>query len=224
MILRPFSVLLVLAVPVLGHTQTLTIFDAAYRLEADAHSGNSHDSDVSFSNSTGPVQNFFDRVDASASQLPSTVHSWASVGWNCTPTDLDVELIACWDSQDFGAGNSAHMLSRLFLGINVDTLNFVTTAAAFDLPNSWAEIDVRVGNSWVLLVDRFQIANYAGFWAPGDYRLRAERHYDPIGNSTGCLPWQFHLHAQAVPEPATIIALSAVFALLRRRRKARPLS
>lgn len=208
-------------VPALGLTQTISIFDAAYNIEAEADSGNSHDSQSRFNNSLGPQQNFFDQVDAFASEASSSVHSFASVGWNCTPTDLDVELIACWDSLDNGAGNSAHMLSQLWLGINVDVPNIVSTAAVFDQPNSWAEIDLWNGFNWVLLVNRNQIQSYSGLWNPGDYRLRAERHYDPVGNSTGCEPWAFHLHAQAVPEPASLLSLSAGVALLLRRRKAK---
>lgn len=217
--LRHFSILLAIAAPTLGAAQTLSIWDAAYRLEADAHSGQSNDSQLSFNNNVGPQQSFFDRVDAFASDLPSSAHSWATVGWNCTPTTLDVELTACWDSVDFGAGNSAHMLSQLYLGINLDTTNFISIASAFDLPNSWAEIDFWNGNSWILLVNRNHIQSYSNFWGPGDYRLRAERHYDPVGNSTGCVPWSFHMDAQAVPEPATIIVLGAGLAVLVRRRR-----
>jgi hypothetical protein len=219
MILRQFSVFLAIAIPTLGLTQ-ISIFDAAYRLEADAHSGTSNDSHVSFSNSVGPAQNFFDQIDSFANQPPSSVHSFANVSWNCTPTDLDVGLVACWDSFDFGAGNSGHMLSQLFLGITLSAVNTVSTVGAFDPSNSSAAIDIWNGSSWVLLVNSSQIVSYSGVWNPGDYRLRAQRLYNPIGNSTGCVPLSFHLHAELVPEPASILALSTGVALLVRRRKA----
>lgn len=215
---RQFSVFLGMAIPALGLTQTISVYDSFYRLEADAHSGVSFDSQTAFG-PLGAQQNFYNRVDAYASQGSSSVHSWASASWNCTATDLDVELVACWDSFDFGDGNSAHMLSRALIVLELDTLNIVSTAAAYDLPNSWAEIDIWNGSSWVLLVNRFQIINYVGVWNPGFYRLWAERHYDPVGNSTGCEPWEFNLNAQAVPEPASMLALSAGVALVLRRRQ-----
>jgi hypothetical protein len=211
--------LLAVAVPALGGAQTLSIFDAAYRVEADAQSGASFGTQTWFNNSVGPQQSFFDRADAFANEGTSSVHSFASVEWNCTPTDLDIGLVACWESFDNGAGNSGHMLSRLFLGINVDQPNFVTIAAAYDLPNSWAEVDIWNGSNWVLMLNRTQVPNYAGIWAMGDYRIRAERHYDPVGSSTGCEPWNFHMHAQAVPEPATVFALAGGLVVLLRQRK-----
>jgi len=219
MMLRQLSVFVAFAIPALGFTQTLSIWDAAYNLEAHAFSGGSQDLQSWTNNSTGALQNFFHQIDAFASQGSSSVHAFASVGWNCTPTTLDVELVACWDSLDNGAGNSAHLLSQLWLGINVDVPNIVTTSAVFDLPNSWAEIDFWNGSNWVLLVNRTQIQSYSALWGPGDYRLRAERHYDPVGNSTGCAPWDFHMTAQAVPEPATMLALVTGGALLARRRR-----
>lgn len=220
MMIRQFSVVVALAIPALGFTQTLSIWDAAYNLEAEAHSGNSHDLQSFSTNSTGPVQNWFHQIDAFANEASSSVHSFASVGWNCTPTTLDVELVACWNSLDNGAGNSAHLLSQLWLGINVAGLpNSVTISAVFDFPNSWAEVDFWNGSNWVLLVNSTQIQSYSGLWNPGDYRLRAERHYDPSGNSTGCAPWDFQMTAQAVPEPATIVALCSGAALLLRRRR-----
>jgi hypothetical protein len=219
MILRPLSVFLAITLPALGLTQTISVYDAFYRVEAGAQSGASSDFQTSFAN-VGASQSYFNRVDAFASEQSSSVHSWASVDWACTPTDLDLELIACWDSFDNGAGNSGHMLSRAIIVLELDALNFVSTTAGFDPPNSWAEIDIWNGSVWVPFVNRTQITNYSGLWNQGFYRLWAERVYDPVGNSTGCLPWEFNLHAQAVPEPATILALSAGVAMLVRRRKA----
>lgn len=218
---RTISAFAAIAVSSLGAAQTISVYDAVYRLEADARSGSSFDSQSAFNNNVGPIQNFFHQIDAFASEQSSSVHSWASVGWNCTPTDLSVELVACWDSLDNGAGNSGHMLSRLFLGLDLDTPNIITIGAVFDQPNSWAEIDVWNGSNWVLLVNRNQIQNYAGVWIPGSYRFRGQRLYDPVGNSTGCLPWAFNLHAEAVPEPASVLTLGAGLAVLIRRRRAR---
>ena len=217
MTLRHTSVLFALAIPSLGLAQ-ISVFDAAYRIEADARSGVSFDTHAAFSNSV-PLQNFSDQVNSFASQPPSTVHSWASVFWNCTPTDLDVELVACWDSFDFGAGNSGHMLSRLFLGISLAAVNIVSTTAAFDPPNSTMAIDIWSVNTWVQLVGPAQIVNYTGVWQPGDYRIRGQRLYNPVGDSTGCAPFAFHLHAEPVPEPGSIVALSAGLAVLVRRRR-----
>lgn len=219
MIIRPFSILLVLAIPAAGLAQ-LSVFDAAYRIEADAQSGASQDSHTSFMNSVGPQQNFFDRVDSFASESTSWVHSYASVGWNCTPTDLDAELVACWDSVDDGAGNRGHMFSQLYLGFSLGALSFVTTAAGFDPPNSTMAIDIWNGFSWVQHVSSIQIVNYAGWWNPGDYRLRTQRLYDPVGDSTGCASYNFRLHAEPVPEPGSILALSLGGLFLVRRRKA----
>ena len=220
MTLRQLSVLLALVIPTLALAQTISVYDAFYRIEAGASSGASNDFQTQFGN-VGAPQSYFNRVDAFASEANSTVHSWASVDWNCTPTDLDLELIACWDSFDNGAGNSGHMLSRAIIVIEVDQPNFVSTSAVFDQPESWAEIDAWNGFTWIPLVGRNQISNYSGLWNTGYYRLWAERVYDRTGNSTGCEPWDFNLHAQAVPEPASILALSAGAALLLRRRKAR---
>lgn len=219
MTLRQLSVCLAMAVPILGAAQTISVFDSFYRIEAGATSGASNDFQTSFSN-LGAQQSYFNQVDAFASEATSSVHSWASVQWATTPTDLDLELIACWDSIDNGAGNSGHMLSRAIITLELDQPNIISIAAVFDQPNSWAEIDMWTGSSWVPLVDRNQISSYSGLWNTGFYRLWAERVYDPIGNSTGCAPWDFNLHAQAVPEPATLLALSAGAALLVRRRKA----
>lgn len=215
--LRPFTFVVTLVSPVVGLAQ-LSIFDATYRIEALARSGSAVDSQTSFSNGTGPVQSFFDRVDANAATLPSTVHSWASVMWNCTPTDLDAELIACWDSVDFGAGNSARMLSRLNLGIDLSTTSVVSTIAGFDAPNSFLEIDAWNGSTWVLLVNRVQIQSYSAIWGPGQYRLRGQRLYNPVGSSTGCAPFNFHLTAVPVPEPAGSAALALGGLVLLRRR------
>lgn len=207
--------------PALGIAQ-MSVFDAAYRLEANARSGASFDSQTAFSNSTGPVQSFFRQVDAFANQQPSTVHSWANVSWNCTPFTLDAELIACWDSLDFGAGNSGHMLSRLFLGINLSALNFVTMNAVFDPLNSSIAWDRWNGSAWVQIVSSTQVQGYAAWWNPGDYRMRAQRLYDPVGNSTVCEPFAFHMQATPVPEPGCMLAVGVgVVALLRRRSSSR---
>src|SRR5688572_7671430 len=177
--LRLFSVFLGMAISTLGLTQTISVWDSFYRIEAEARSGASWSGlQTSFSN-LGAQQSYFNRVDAFANEATSTVHSWASVDWLCTPTTLDLELIACWDSLDNGAGNSAHMLSRAIIVLDVDTINIVSIAAMFDQPNSWAEVDIWNGFSWVPLVNRNQISNYVGVWNPGQYRLWAERIYDP---------------------------------------------
>lgn len=220
MMLRQLSIVFAISIPALGLAQ-ISVYDADYRLEADANSGTSHDSHVAPVNGLGPVQTFFHQIDSFASQPPSTVHSWSSVAWNCTPTDLDVELVACWDSFDFGAGNSGHMLSRLTLGLTLSAVNTVSTVGVFDPPNSTAAIDMWNGSSWVLLVSASQIVSYSGVWNPGFYRLRTQRLYNPVGNSTGCAPYSLHLHADPVPEPASILALSAGVAVVLRRRKAR---
>ncbi|MFN8218633.1 MAG: PEP-CTERM sorting domain-containing protein [Fimbriimonadales bacterium] len=219
MLLRQLSTLAAFTIPAMGLAQ-ISVFDAAYRLEADARSGTSFDTHSSFSNSVGPAQTFFDQVDSFANDGASSVHSWANVSWNCTPTDLDAELVACWDSFDFGAGNSGHMLSRLFLGITLSAVNFVSTSATFDQPNSTAAIDMWNGSTWVQIVSPTQIQSYSALWNPGDYRLRAQRLYNPTGNSTGCPPFAFHLHAAPVPEPTSILAMGAGMAVLLRRRKA----
>jgi len=218
--LRQFSVILGLIVPVLGLSQTISIFDSFYRIEAGATSGASTDYNDSFSN-LAATQSYFNQVDANAAQGSSSVHSWASVFWNCTSTDLDLDLVACWDSFDFGDGNSGHMLSRAILVIELDSLNAVSTTAQFDQPNSWAEIDIWNGSTWIPFINRTQISSYSGVWGAGYYRLWAERVYDPIGNSTVCPPWQFNLHAQSVPEPSSILVVAAGAGLLflRRRRQ-----
>ncbi|MBX7131111.1 MAG: PEP-CTERM sorting domain-containing protein [Fimbriimonadaceae bacterium] len=219
MMFRNALIFLGVVVPVAGFSQ-ISVFDASYRLEAVARSGTANNSQTIPVNNMGPVPTYFNQANANASQFTSMVHSWSSVSWNCTPTDLDAELIACWDSMDLGAGNSGHMLSRLSLSLNLATLSFVTTAAVFDAPNSWIEIDQWNGSSWVLLVNSSQVVNYSALWNPGNYRFRSERLYNPVGNSTGCVPYSFHLHAEPVPEPATIFVLSAGGALLLRRRRA----
>src|SRR5688572_15117631 len=204
--LREFSVFLGMAIPALGLTQTLSVNNSFYRIEAEARSGASWSGFQTLFGNQGASQSYFNRVDAIANEANSSVHSWASVDWFCTPTTLDLELIACWDSLDNGAGNSGHMLSRAILVLELDQPNFVGTVAVFDQPNSWAEIDIWVG-FWTPFIDRNQIQNSFGLWNTGFYRLWAERVYDPVGSSTGCAPWEFNLTAQAVPEPAVIAAL-----------------
>lgn len=216
---RPCLLFLAALLPALGAAQTLSVYDAAYRLEADARSGPASDSQLAFNNGLGPVQSFYDRIDAYANNLPSYAHSWASVDWLCTPTSLDLELVACWDSLDLGAGNSGHMMSQLFLGLDLDFPNFVTIAAVFDQPNSFVEVDRWNGFAWTLFIHRSQIGSFAGVWNPAFYRLRAQRLYNPVGDSTGCQPFEFHLAAEAVPEPASLLALGAGAALALRRRR-----
>jgi hypothetical protein len=217
---RQFSIFAAIVCPSLGFTQ-IFVYDGAYNLEADARSGSFFDTHSSSSPGVGRVQTYFDRVDSMASDPPSMAHSWASVFWNCTPTDLDAELVACWDSLDFGAGTSGHMLSQLWLGITLTAINVVSTVAVFDPPNSFAEIDRWDGTTWIPYVSSTQIVNYVGVWQPGDYRLHAERLYDPVGNSTDCPPFAFHLHAEPVPEPAGILPLAMGAGLLLFRRRAR---
>lgn len=216
--IRQVSVFVVFAVPALGFSQ-LSVFDAEYRLEATARSGISTDNQVAFANNMGPVASFSHRIDAFASQQSSTVHSWSSVAWNVSPTDFSLDLEACWDSFDLGAGNSGHMLSRATLGISLATTSFVSISAVFDFPSSFAAIDRWVSNAWVPFVTSAQILNYGALWNPGDYRLRAQRLYNPIGNSTFCVPFHVQGHAEPVPEPASLIALGVGVGVLMRRRK-----
>jgi hypothetical protein len=222
--LRQFSILLVCTIPSLGLSQ-ISVYDAAVRLEADARSGASFSPKVFTDNAVGPQQTYFRQIDAFASSTltvpTSTVHSWSNVSWNCSMWDLDVGLEACWESFDFGAPNSGHMLSRLTLNIRLTTMNTISTVGAFDPSNSTAAIEMLVGSTWLPLVSSTQIATYTGTWQPGDYRLKAQRLYNPVGNSTGCVPLNFHLHAQPVPEPSTTLALITGVTVLVRRRKSR---
>ncbi|MBL8048038.1 MAG: PEP-CTERM sorting domain-containing protein [Chthonomonas sp.] len=206
------------AAPAMGLAQ-ISIYDASYRLEADARSGASFDTHTAFLNNMGPVQGFGQQIDSFANQASSNVHTFASAAWNCSPTTLSLSLVACWVSVDNGAGNSGHMMSRATLGIDVPSVHAVTTMAQFDPPNSFTEIDMLVGTTWVLHVSRTQIQNYSGFWMPGSYRLRSQRLYDRTGNSTGCVPYSFGLTATPVPEPGGLLALGlGGLALLRRKR------
>lgn len=83
------------------------------------------------------------------------------------------------------------------------------------------EIEKWTGTSWIPWVTSSQIVNYTGIWNPGDYRLRTQRLYNPVGNSTDCAPYDFRLHAEPVPEPSTTLALITGATLLIRRRKVR---
>lgn len=205
-------------VPALALAQ-MSIFDAAYHLEAYAYSGPVNDIQSANVISTGAVQSHFHQIDAFAPNPPSMAHAWSNVSWNCTPTDLDAGLVACWDSQDFGAGNHAHMLSQLWLGITLSAVNVVSTSVVFDPPNSTLAIDMWNGSGWVQLVSPAQIVNYSGVWNPGDYRLRGQRLYNPTGNSTGCVPLGFHMHAEPiVPEPSIVAVLGAGLLMLGRKR------
>lgn len=217
---RKLAIVCTVVFPCLAIAQ-MSIVDASYRLEAVANSGTSHGSQTIPVSSTGALQSNFHQANAYANQPPSSVHSFSNVSWNCTPTDLDAGLVACWDSVDFGAGNSGHMLSRLYLTINLNTVSAVSTLATFDPSNSIMEIDSWNGFTWVPLVSSTQITSYSSIWNPGNYRLHGERLYNPVGNSTGCVPLSFHMHAEPVPEPSTISALlaGAVAMGVRRRRK-----
>lgn len=208
------------AAPILGLAQ-ISVFDANYRLEADARSGAAFDSQVGFLNNMGAVQNYGRQIDAFANQLPSTVHSWASTFWNVAPFSMTAGVTACWNSTDQGAGNSAHLYGRLNLGLRLTAVNIVNAAAAFDPSNSSLEIDIWNGTGWSLLVNSTQITNYQAVWNPGDYRLRALRHYDPTGNSTGCVPLNFGMTlSPLVPEPSGMLAMMAGIGLMFRRKRA----
>lgn len=216
--IRQILITSLVATPVLGIAQ-ISVFNANYRLEADARSGPAFDSQIGFSNGTGPVQVFSRQIDAFANQLPSTVHSYASTTWNCAPFSLTAGVVACWNSVDMGAGNSAHLFGRLSLSLRLTAVNSVSISAAFDPSNSSMEIDAWTGTGWTLLVNSTQIANYSSIWNPGDYRLRAQRQYNPVGSSTGCVPLSFGMQLAPVPEPSGMLALIAGVGFLGRRRK-----
>lgn len=208
--LRP---IVALAFAVLGATSfsQFSHVGTSFYLYSKATSGT--DQDIATFNGVDYSPTQYLRTDAYANSLPSTVHAYSTQYWMVSPNAILANLEACWESYDYGAGNSCDVESRMRLVFNL----LAPTVVQTNFLGDQSFIDIWNGSSYVNLLDSWVTPNSTMLWNAGTYRFRADRSYQLFGNSTGCVPLDVRI--EAVPEPGTMAAMGLGLAAWKRRRR-----